>query len=92
MVTGTLQIFYHDVYVLLDPGSGLSYVTQYVAVTFGFKPDVITETFSVCTPVGDSVMARRVYKNCVASVYSQDTVADLIELEIVDFDAILGMD
>ncbi|XP_047260982.1 uncharacterized protein LOC124894305, partial [Capsicum annuum] len=49
VVTGTLQIFYYDVYVLLDPSSALSYVTQYMAVDFGFEPDVITETFSVCT-------------------------------------------
>ncbi|PHT92012.1 hypothetical protein T459_07125 [Capsicum annuum] len=92
VVTGTLQIFSRDVYLLLDPGSILSYVTPYVAVGFGFKPDMIAESFSISTPMGDFVMARRVYKNCVVSILSRDTVADLLELDIVNFDAILGMD
>ena len=79
-------------YVLLDPGSTLSYVTPYVAVGFGFGPDVIAEPFLVSTSVGDSIMARRVYRNCVVSIFSRYTEADLIELDMIDFDAILGMD
>ena len=62
VVIGMLQIFSCDVYVLLDPGSTLSYVTPYVAVCFGFEPDMIFELFSVSTPVGNSVVARKVYK------------------------------
>lgn len=87
----TLQIFSHDVYVLLDPGSTLYYVTPYVAVRFGFEPDVTAEPFFISTLVGDSVVARRVHKNYIVFVYSRDTIADLIELDIVNFDAILEM-
>ena len=78
--------------MLLNPGSTLSYVTPYVAVGFGFEPKVITDPFSVSTSVGDSHMARRIYKNYVVSILSRDTMADLIKLDMVDFDAILGMD
>ena len=87
-----LQIFSRDVYVFLDPKSTLSYVTPYVAVGFGFEPEVIIEPFSVSTPVGDSIIARMVYRNCVMSIHSRETMADLIELDLIDFDAILGMD
>ena len=59
VVTGMLRIFSCDVYVLLNPGSTLSYVISYVAVGFGFEPKVIVEPFSVSTPVGDSVVAKR---------------------------------
>lgn len=45
-------------YVFLDPGYTLSYVTSYVAVSFGFEPEIILEPFSVSTLVGDSIMAR----------------------------------
>lgn len=90
IVTGMLQIFSHNVFVLLDPGSTLSYVTPYVAVSFWFEPEVITEPFSVSIPMGDSIMARRVYKNYVVSILSRDTVTDLIELDIFAFDVILG--
>ncbi|KAF3651872.1 putative calcium-transporting ATPase 13, plasma membrane-type [Capsicum annuum] len=92
VVTGMLQIVYRDVYVLFYPGSTLSYVTPYVAVGFRFELDVISKPFSISTLVGDSVVARRVYKGCVVTVGSRDTVADLIELDMVDFDAILRMD
>ena len=53
-----VKTLFNAVYVLLDSGSTLSYVTLYVAVGFGFKPDVIAEPFSVSTPVEDSIVAR----------------------------------
>ncbi|KAH0709559.1 hypothetical protein KY284_010986 [Solanum tuberosum] len=37
-------------------------------------------------------MARRVYRNCPVIVSQKVTSADLVELEMVDFDVILGMD
>ncbi|XP_047268586.1 uncharacterized protein LOC107846268 [Capsicum annuum] len=42
--------------------------------------------------VGDSFVSRRVYRDYVVTVYGWDIMADLIELEMVDFDEILGMD
>ncbi|MDV3185344.1 MAG: hypothetical protein Q8842_03310, partial [Candidatus Phytoplasma australasiaticum] len=92
VITGILRIFSRDVYVSLDPGSALSYVTSYVADGFGFDPKVIVEPFSNSTPLGDSVVAKRVYRNCVMSIHSRETVVDLIKLDMIDFDAILGMD
>lgn len=47
IVTGTLQIFSRDVYVFLDPGSTLSYVTPYVFVSFRFEPEVILKPLLV---------------------------------------------
>ncbi|WMV07858.1 hypothetical protein MTR67_001243, partial [Solanum verrucosum] len=57
-----------------------------------------SEPFSVSTPVGDLVIARRVYRNCPISAFQKVTSADLVELEMidelemVDFDIILGID
>lgn len=92
VVTSTFQIFSHKVYVLLDLESTLSYMTPYVVVGFGFEPDMIAESFSVSTLVGDSVVARKVYKFFFVSIISKDTMVDLIELDMVTFDAILGID
>ena len=92
MVTGTLRVFYLDVYALLDPGATLSFVTPYIAVNFDVSPEILLEPFSVSTPVGDLVIARRVYRNCPVTVSQKVTSADLVELEMVDFDVILGMD
>ena len=50
------------------------------------------EPFEVATPVGDFVIATPVYKNCLVVIYSHRTVADLIELNMIEFDIIMGMD
>lgn len=44
------------------------------------------------TPIGDSIIVEKVYRNCVVFVFHRDTLVDLVELNIVDFDIILGMD
>lgn len=67
-------------------------MTPYVAVGFGFEPNVIEEPFTVSTPIGYSIIARMVCRNCVVSILSRDIVDDLIEHDIVDFDAILRID
>ncbi|XP_070010315.1 uncharacterized protein [Nicotiana sylvestris] len=84
VVTGILTIQSHDVYALIDPGSTLSYVTPFVAMEFGIEPDQLHEPFSVSTPVGEPITVGR--------VYSRNTTTDLIELGMVDFDVIMGMD
>ena len=50
-----------------------------------------SEPISVSTPVGDPVIARQVYKNCPFIVSQRVTSADLVELESIDFDVIIGM-
>ncbi|XP_070057140.1 uncharacterized protein [Nicotiana tomentosiformis] len=72
-------------------GSTLSYVTLLVAIKFGIKPELV-KPFEVSTHVGDSVIAMRVYRDCIIVVHGRSTVADLIELDMVEFDAIMGMD
>ena len=62
VVTGILSVFSYDVYALIDPGSTLSYVTPFVANKFGIEPELISKPLAVSTPIGDSVIARMVYK------------------------------
>ncbi|WMV59458.1 hypothetical protein MTR67_052843 [Solanum verrucosum] len=61
VVTGTLRVFDLDVYALLDPGATLSFVTPYIAVQFIVSSETLSEPFSVSTPVGDPVIARRAW-------------------------------
>ncbi|XP_070054493.1 uncharacterized protein [Nicotiana tomentosiformis] len=92
VVTGTLTVFTFDVYALMDPGSSLSYVTPYIAKKFRIEPEKLCEPFEVSTLVGESVIARCIYRRYPVKVYYRLTVADLVELEMVDFDVIMGMD
>ncbi|KAG5630834.1 hypothetical protein H5410_002551 [Solanum commersonii] len=79
VITSILKVFSIDVYTLLDPSASLSFVTPYVAM-------------SVYTYVGESILVGRVYRDCTFYVYHKDTMTDLVELDMVDFDVILVMD
>ncbi|XP_070002556.1 uncharacterized protein [Nicotiana sylvestris] len=92
VVTGILTIQSHDVYAFIGPGSTLSYVTPFVAMEFGIEQEQLYQPFSVSTPVGESILDACVYRSCVVMVRGRDTMDDLIELGMVDFDVIMGMD
>ncbi|KAG5586522.1 hypothetical protein H5410_046956 [Solanum commersonii] len=60
------------------------------------SPNVVTERlckpFCVSTPVEESILAERVYRDCPDSINHKSSMADLVKLDMVDFDVILGMD
>ncbi|KAH0680946.1 hypothetical protein KY285_021901 [Solanum tuberosum] len=85
VVTGMLQVFSINVYALLDPGATLFFVTPFVAMKLEMLPDVLEKPFLVSTPVGDSVVAKRVYRGCPISLSHKVTLVDF-------FDVILGID
>ncbi|XP_070024802.1 uncharacterized protein [Nicotiana sylvestris] len=92
VITGILLVCSHNAYAIMDPGSTFSYVTPYFAINLGLEPEQLSEPFLVSTPVGESVKVTIVYRGCIVSVQGRNTKADLIELEMVDFDVIMGMD
>ena len=62
-----------------------------VARKFDVLPDVLIEPSSVCTPMGDSVVGKRVYKECPVMLPNRVSLADLVEFDIFDFHIIFGM-
>ncbi|XP_070046645.1 uncharacterized protein [Nicotiana tomentosiformis] len=92
VITCILTVQSHDAYALIEPGSTLSYVTPYVVMEFGIEREQLHDPFSVYTPVGESIMAAQDYRDCVVTIRGGDTMVDLIELGMVDFDVIMGMD
>ena len=60
-----LQVLSIDVYYLLDPGATFSFATPLIASMFDIFPNVLYEPFIIITPVGDSVVAKRVHRNCL---------------------------
>ena len=87
-----LKVFSLDVYSLLDPSSNLSFVTPLLAKEFDILPDILHDPLVVSTLVGDSVVAKRVYSNCPIMLPNRLSYVDLVELDMLDFDIILGMD
>ena len=52
VVTGMVQVFYIDIYPLLDTGAALSFVTHLIARKFDIFPNILNEPFMLTTPVG----------------------------------------
>ncbi|KAH0669077.1 hypothetical protein KY289_023570 [Solanum tuberosum] len=92
VVTGMLKIFDFDVYALIDPSASLSFVTPFVANKFHVEPDLLRESYKVSTPIGAYIVARKVYRNCPICILHKILPCDLVELNMVDFDVVLGMD
>ncbi|KAH0674527.1 hypothetical protein KY290_024941 [Solanum tuberosum] len=84
-VTGMIQVFNFDVYALLDPGVSLSFITPYVAMNFDVLPEKLLDPFSAYTPVGESILAERVYRDCTIFVNHKSTKVDLVETRVVKF-------
>ena len=92
VVTGNLLVFSLPVYALLDSGSTLSFVTPLVSIKFDLLPKILHEPFLVSTLIGDIIRHKRVYRDCTITILDIFIHADLIELTMLYFYIILGID
>ena len=92
VVTGILPIDSQNARVLFDSGATHSFISSFSATMLGRDPSPLSEFLIVATPMGHSLLANSVYKSCEILLEGKSFKADLIELDMVDFDVILGMD
>ena len=79
-------------FALLDQGATLSFVTPLVAKKFDVLPDILHEPFIESALVGESVVSKRVYRKGPISLPNRISYVDVVELRMLDFNIILGMD
>ena len=77
--------------VLFDLDSTFSYVSSTFANCLNLHCELLDMPIRVSTPVGESVIVEKVYRSCLVNFVGSNTHVDLIILEMVDFDVILGM-
>ena len=87
-----IKVFIFYAYALLDSGVTLSFVTPYVANNFDILLEKLCESFGVSIPIGEFILAERVYCDCHVSINQKNTMVDLVELDMINFDVILDMD
>uniref|UniRef100_A0A1U7VIP3 Uncharacterized protein LOC104217612 n=2 Tax=Nicotiana sylvestris TaxID=4096 RepID=A0A1U7VIP3_NICSY len=92
VVTSILSVCSFDALALIDPGSTHSYVSSYFALRFSRQPELLNDPFLVATHVGEFLLAEYVYRACQIRVKGRDTLADLIVLDMIDFNMPMGMD
>ena len=90
VVTCTLRIHTLFARVLIDPGS----MHFFVSVSFVGLLDMHVTTMDfdliVATPMGDSVVASKMLKNCPVMIDYQEMLVDLVLLDLQGLDVILG--
>ncbi|XP_075080099.1 uncharacterized protein LOC142165444 [Nicotiana tabacum] len=91
VVTGILSVYSFDALALIDPVSTHSYVSSYFTLRFSRQPELLNDPFLVATHVGESLLAEYVYRSCQIRVEGRDTLVDLIVLDMIDFDMLMGM-
>lgn len=52
-------------YVFNNLRENLSLVTLYLATKFNISPNIFLQHFLVYTPIGDSILAKRVYPHVI---------------------------
>ena len=87
-----LSIFGRNAHSLIDSGATHSFISHTLASYANKMSEPLDNELVVVTPVGDSFLANHVYKDCGIKVNNHELKADLIPLDIHDFDIILGMD
>ncbi|XP_070029054.1 uncharacterized protein [Nicotiana sylvestris] len=91
-VTGILTIHSHAIYALINLGSTFSYITPFIAGKLDMRSELLPQSVEVCTPVGDTIVVNHVYQGCTVLINDHPTSVDLVELVMLDFDVIMGMD
>ncbi|XP_015168356.1 uncharacterized protein [Solanum tuberosum] len=91
VITGTVLLCHQPASTLIDPGSTYSYISIYCAPRLSMSLKLLVEPLRFSTPVGDSLVVDQVFRSCVVTIQMRDTRVDLILLDMVDFDLILGM-
>ena len=69
-----------------------SFFILFIAKNFDILPYILNEPFIVTTLVGESVLTKRVYRNFPIMLPNRSTYVQIVELDMFDFDVILGMD
>ena len=92
VMTCTIQVFDSDVYVLIDPGATHSFISTKFIAQVNIEIHPIDCSMVVSLHTGDSLIADRVHMGYRVIIEGHEFRANLVLLDIQDFDVILGMD
>ncbi|XP_017978268.1 PREDICTED: uncharacterized protein LOC108662422 [Theobroma cacao] len=92
VVSGILSVCNMNAWVLFDPGATHSFISPCFASRLGKDRARREEQLIVSTPLKEVFVAELEYESCVVRVKDKDTLINLVVLDTLDFDMILGMD
>ncbi|XP_075663867.1 uncharacterized protein LOC142633513 [Castanea sativa] len=92
VVAGILPLFSNFAKTLFDYGFTHSFISIRYAKLCDKKPGLMDYDLFVATPMGDSLVCNSMLKSCVIQIEDREMLADLILMDMYDYDVILGMD
>ena len=91
-VVGVIPLFSGHALILFDSGASHSFVSSSFVKAHDMKMNVGTHEWHVRIPTGETQVSRAVCKRCPLTLSYLKMPADLLVMEMNDFDIILGMD
>ncbi|KAL4339521.1 hypothetical protein GQ457_08G036240 [Hibiscus cannabinus] len=92
VIAGTIELYTHSVYALVDHGSTHSFFSTSLIDKFKLRVEPTTSTVTATNLLGDSVTINLICKNCPLVIQGIPFLADLMVLPFHEFDLILGLD
>lgn len=92
IVIDTLSLFSHDARILIDLGSTHSFISYHYMRHDDSLHELLNFVLTISTPLEKTMLVELVCRSCVFRIRDRELSADLILLNMEDFDVILGMD
>ena len=92
VITGCFSICDSSAHVLIDPGSTCSFISRDFASHVHAKIEPFGHDLHVSMPAGGFVLVNTVVRSCPIVVEGVTLYADLVVIDLREFDVILGMD
>ena len=92
VVTGIISILDYDAYTLVDPEATHSFASKHFLDRSQIKTQPLEGRMRVSLPARDPLFSDRVVRDSRVLIGGQEFPADLVALDMRDFDVVLGMD
>ena len=91
-IVGVIPMYSGYAMVLFDSGASHSFVSSSFVKAHDMKVDVGNHKWHVRIPTGDTQISKAICMRCPLTIGHLEMPADLVIMEMNDFDIILGMD
>ncbi|XP_016648315.1 PREDICTED: uncharacterized protein LOC103327202 [Prunus mume] len=92
VVEGTFLVFNSWARILFDPGATNSFISVSFASILGIEYEFMKSSLMIGSPLGKCVEVNKLCKSCPIEISYHKLVVDLMILEFMVYDVILGMD
>lgn len=92
VVEGTFLVFNSCARILFDPGATHSFISTSFASILELDYEFMNSSLLIGSPWGGSIEVNKLCRSCIIEISSHIFIFDLMVMEMVEYDVILGMD